>query len=223
MRWRKTAMALTRTPNGRIINRRQFIKNSGLGALALSLTGCNAPQAGADRAEEKPIKWSIQPKKWKSLGPMDLVPQLDQGQQWANQSLIKYGTVEPPNGGIRSMRSACMPAESCAHYYSMTGDAVTLDALKAAVRTFRKYRFRAKGHRVPYDEITEPLKIDVKGRAKGKPTIEYETISCHVGRNMRGMRAAAHVLRDEVLLRQVAEELNWWIDNPPSAPKENTP
>jgi hypothetical protein len=145
---------------------------------------------------------------------MDLVPQLDQGQQWANRSLIKYGTVEPPNGGIRSMRSACMPAESCAHYYAMTGDAVTLDALKAAVKTFRKYRKRAKGHRVPYEEITEPVQIGVKGRSQGKPTIEYETISCHVGRNMRGMRAAAHVLRDEKLLGEVAEELNWWIDNP---------
>jgi hypothetical protein len=31
---------------------------------------------------------------------------------------------------------------------------------------------------------------------------------------MRGMRAAAHVLQEERLLREVAEELDWWIDNP---------
>jgi len=196
------------------MNRRQFIRKSGIGAVALGLTGCNAVQPAGGRREGKRVKWSIERKKWKSLGPMDLVPQLDEGQQWANRSLIKYGTVEPPNGGIRSMRSACMPAESCAHYYAMTGDAVTLDALKAAVRTFRKYRTKAKGHRVPYDEIAEPVKIDVKGRREEKPTIEYETIACHVGRNMRGMRAAAHVLKDEKLLGEVAEELDWWIDNP---------
>ncbi|HUT29429.1 MAG TPA: twin-arginine translocation signal domain-containing protein [Sedimentisphaerales bacterium] len=196
------------------MNRRQFMKNSGFGAVALGLASCNAPQALSDRPTKKSPQWSIQRKKWKSLGPMDLTLQLDEGQQWANQSLIKYGTVEPPNGGIRSMRSACMPAESCAHYYAMTGDAVTLEALKAAVRTFRKYRVKAKGHRIPYDEVAEPLKIDVKGRTEEKPTIEYETISCHVGRNMRGMRAAAHVLGDEKLLHEVAEELNWWIDNP---------
>ncbi|MHC4664561.1 MAG: hypothetical protein ACYS9T_01220 [Planctomycetota bacterium] len=196
-----------------VMNRRQFIRKSGCQALALGLGGSIAAHSAQEPAR-KPIKWSIKPMKWDSLGPLDLIPQLDEGQQWANQSLIKYGVVEPPNGGIRSMRSACMPAESCAHYYAMTGDAVTLDALKAAVGTFRKYRTKAKGHRVPYDEITEPLKIDVKGRTQEKPTIEYETISCHVGRNMRGMRAAAHVLKDEKLLREVAEELNWWIDNP---------
>ena len=163
---------------------------------------------------QKSIKWTIKPKEWEFVGPLDLVLQLDQGQQWANQSLIKYGTVEPPNGGHRCMRSACMPAEACAHYYAMTGDAPTLDAIKAAVKTFRKYRDRARGNRVPYDEIDEPIKIDFKGAGEEKPTIEYEMISCHVGRNMRGMRAAAHALQDEQLLNEVAAELNWWIDNP---------
>ncbi|MHC4529578.1 MAG: hypothetical protein ACYS29_17030, partial [Planctomycetota bacterium] len=190
------------------MNRRQFIQKSGLVALSLGLAGA----AGA--ADKGQVRWSIKRKDYESLGPFDFVPQLDEAQQWANRSLIKYGVVEPPNAGIRSMRSACMPAESCAHYWAMTGDATTLKALKAAVRTFRKYRHRAKGHRVPYEEITEPVKIDFKDRTEDKPTIEYETISCHVGRNMRGMRAAAHVLQDEQLLREVAEELNWWIDNP---------
>jgi hypothetical protein len=107
-----------------------------------------------------------------------------------------------------------MPAESCAHYYAMTGDATTLKALKAAVKTFRKYRHKARAHRVPYEEIKEPVKINFKALAEEKPTIEYEMISCHVGRNMRGMRAAAHILQDEKLLREVAEELNLWIDHP---------
>jgi hypothetical protein len=107
-----------------------------------------------------------------------------------------------------------MPAESCAHYYAMTGDPTTLEALKAAVKTFRKYRHKARGRRIPYEEIKEPLTIDFKGKTEKKATIEYQTISCHVGRNMRGMRAAAHALQDEQLLREVAEELNWWIDNP---------
>jgi hypothetical protein len=190
------------------MNRRQFIKKGGLGVLALGLSQSTA-------SAQKPIGWSIKREGWKSLGPFDLVSQLDQAQQWANRSLIKYGVVEPPNGGMRCMRSACMPAESCAHYWAMTGDATTLKALKAAVKTFRKYRHKAKGHRVPYEEIKGPVKIDYEGLlTEEQPTIEYETISCHVGRNMRGMRAAAHALQDEQLLGEVAEELNWWIDNP---------
>jgi hypothetical protein len=200
--------------NNTNMDRRQFVKESALGAVALGLTGSKALEAGSNKAGKGRIKWSIKPKKRKVIGPMDLILQLDEGQQWANQCLIKYGVVEPPNGGTRCMRSACMPAESCAHYYAMTSDPVTLKGLKAAVKTFRKYRHKAKGHRIPYEEIKEPVKIDFKGKTKYKPTIEYETISCHVGRNMRGMRAAAHVLRDEQLLREVAEELNWWIDNP---------
>ncbi|MHC4193498.1 MAG: twin-arginine translocation signal domain-containing protein [Planctomycetota bacterium] len=196
------------------MNRRQFIKRSGLGVLALGLVNSPAANALSGSAKQERIEWSIKRKEWQSLGPFDFVPQLDEGQQWANRSLIKYGTVEPPNGGLRSMRSACMPAESCAHYYAMTGDAITLKALKAAVKTFRKYRHRARARRVPYEEIKEPVKIDFKGLTEEKPTIEYEMISCHVGRNMRGMRAAAHVLQDEQLLAKVAEELNWWIDNP---------
>jgi hypothetical protein len=196
------------------MNRRQFIQKSGLGVLALGLTGSGAVQAGSNKARERDIEWSIKPKKCEAIGPMDLILQLDQGQQWANRSLIKYGVVEPPNAGMRSMRSACMPADSCAHYYAMTGDSTTLEALKAAVKTFRKYRHKARGHRIRYEEIKKPVKIDFKGKTEEKATIEYETISCHVGRNMRGMRAAAHALRDEKLLREVAEELNWWIDNP---------
>jgi len=188
------------------MNRRDFIKKSGLGALALGLAGSTVANAVSDNAARKQIEWSIKPKKWRSLGPLDLIPQLDQVQRWANQSLVKYGTVEPPNAGVRSMRSACMPAESCAHYYAMTGDALTLKALKAAVKTFRKYRHKARAHRVPYEEI--------KGPTEEEPTIEYEMISCHVGRNMRGMRAAAHILQDKQLLHEAAEELNWWIDNP---------
>ncbi|MHC4644346.1 MAG: hypothetical protein ACYTBJ_02505 [Planctomycetota bacterium] len=195
------------------MNRRQFIKKSGRGVLALGLAGSMATHA-EQKSLLKQVEWLVKPKKWDPLGPLDLIPQLDQGQQWANRSLIRYGTVEPPNAGKRSMRSACMPAESCAHYYAMTGDPVTLDALKAAIKTFRKYRVKAKGHRIPYEEIEEPAKIDFRGRAEENPTIEYETISCHVGRNMRGMRAAAHILRDEQLLCEVTEELNWWIDNP---------
>jgi len=187
------------------MDRRQFIKKSGLGALTLGLAGSTAAHAVSGKAARKAIEWSIKRKNWKSLGPLDLIPQLNQGQQWANESLIKYGTVEPPNSGKRSMRSACMPAESCAHHYAMTGGPATLKALKAAVKTFRKYRHEARGRSVPFADIS---------KLGDKPTIEYEMISCHVGRNMRGMRAAAHVLRDEQLLHEVAEELNWWIDNP---------
>ena len=206
--------SVTRTRKEVAMNRREFIKKSGLGALAFGLTGSTVAHAASDNAARKPIEWSIKLKKRKSLGPLDLISQLDQGQQWANQSLIKYGTVEPPNSGIRSMRSACMPAESCAHYYAMTGDSTTLKALKAAVKTFRKYRHKARGRRIPYDEVDKPLKIDFKDQTEEKATIEYEVISCHVGRNMRGVRAAAHILQDEKLLREAAEELNWWIDNP---------
>ncbi|MHC4622688.1 MAG: hypothetical protein ACYS4W_02180 [Planctomycetota bacterium] len=69
---------------------------------------------------------------------------------------------------------------------------------------------------MPYEEIKGPVKLDFVNEPQSGAdyTIEYEAISCHVGRNMRGMRAAAHVLRDERLLREAAEELNWWIDNP---------
>jgi len=198
------------------VNRREFIKTSGYGALALGLAGSTAGHAVSGNAARRRTQWSIKPKKWRSLGPLDLIPQLDRGQRWANESLIKYGTVEPPNGGSagRCMRSACMPAESCAHYYAMTGDPLTLKALEAAVKTFREYRNKARGRRVPYAGIDKPLKLDFEAMPEDRPTIEYEMISCHVGRNMRGMRAAAHVLQDEQLLREVAEELNWWIDNP---------
>ena len=198
------------------MDRREFIRKSGFGLLAAGLAGCGGPQAVPNSTGGGKIAWSIGPKRWKSLGPLDLIPQLDQGQQWANQSLIKYGTVEPPNGGSggRTMRSACMPAESCAHYYAMTGDAVTLEALKAAVRTFRAYRHKARARRVPYEGLEKPLAIEYDGSPEEKPTIEYEMIACHVGRNMRGMRAAAHVLRDEQLLRETAEELRWWLENP---------
>ncbi|MHC4638269.1 MAG: hypothetical protein ACYTBP_16475 [Planctomycetota bacterium] len=198
------------------MNRRQFIKKSGLGALSIGLSGTIAAQTASAREEKKKIQWSISRKEWKSLGVLDLIPQLDQGQQWANQSLIKYGTVEPPNQGSggRSMRSACMPAEACAHYYAMTGDAVTLKALKSAVETFRQYRHKARARRVPYHGLDKPLMIEYDSKPEDKPTIEYQMISCHVGRNMRGMRAAAHILQDQKLLREVAEELNWWIDNP---------
>jgi hypothetical protein len=197
-----------------VMNRREFIKKSGLGALALGLTGSAEAQALWGKVAQKRTEWSIKPRKWKSLGPLDLIPQLDEVQRWANQSLIKYGTVEPPNSGIRSMRSACMPAESCAHYYAMTSDPLTLKALKAAVKTFRKYRHKARGRRVPYEEIEQPVKSASDHPTEEEATIQYEMISCHVGRNMRGMRAAAHVLEDEQLLGEVAEELNWWIDNP---------
>ena len=198
------------------MNRRQFLKKSGLCALSISLSGSIAAQTASAKAEQKTIQWSISRKEWKSLGLFDLIPQLYQGQQWANQSLIKYGTVEPPNHGSggRTMRSACMPAEACAHYYAMTGDAVTLTALKSAVETFREYRHKARARRVPYQGLDKPLKIEYDPKPEDKPTIEYEMISCHVGRNMRGMRAAAHILHDEKLLGEVAEELNLWIDNP---------
>jgi|GEM_PF-2506637 len=198
------------------MNRREFIKKSGYGAAAFAFAGSGGVSSLSGAGLSKPIRWSIKRKKCEPLGPLDLVVQLDAGQQWANASLISNGTVEPPNGGSggRTMRSACMPAESCAHYYAMTGDERTLRALKAAAATFREYRHKARAHRVAYGGITKPVKLDFDPRPEDKPTIEYEMISCHVGRNMRGMRAAAHVLRDERLLSEVAEELNWWIDNP---------
>ena len=197
------------------MDRRQFIKTSGIATLGLA--GSMAAQlAGAKDERAKKIKWAIKPVKWQSLGPLDLIPQLDQGQKWANESLIKYGTVEPPGGGSnhRCMRAACMPAESAAHYYAMTGDPLSLKAVKAAMATFLKYRHIARARRVPYYSRENPIKLDASVVSNKAPTIEYEMISCHVGRNMRGVRAAAHVLKDEKLLRTAAEELNRWIDDP---------
>jgi hypothetical protein len=197
------------------MNRRQFIKKSGLGALTLGLARLPVANGLVHKVGQKEIRWHFKPKKWKSLGPVDLIPQISRAQQWANQSLIKYGIAWTPGGCC--MRAACMPAEACAHYYAMTGDETTLKAIKAAVGTFRKYRHRARARRVPYEEIKGPIELDLvsEQQANVSPyTIEYEMISCHVGRNMRGMRAAAHVLQDEQLLREAAEELNWWIDNP---------
>ncbi|MHC4526698.1 MAG: hypothetical protein ACYS29_02375, partial [Planctomycetota bacterium] len=190
------------------MDRRRFLAEMGRSFLALGL-------AGAADAAGKRIEWSLQPRKFKSLGPVDLIPQIDRAVQWTNQSLIKYGIAWTPGGCC--MRAACMPAEACAHYYAMTGDKTTLEAVRAAVKTFRKYRHRARARRVPYDQIKGPIELDLVEKQPGSAepyTIEYEMISCHVGRNMRGMRATAHVLRDEKLLGQVAEELNWWIDNP---------
>ena len=158
--------------------------------------------------DQRQIEWVIRPKEWKSLGPLDLIPQLDEGQQLINESLIKYGIFEAK--GRRTMRDACMSAETCAHYYAITGDAATLEAIKAAIKAFRKYRHKARGRQVPYEGIGASIETS----PEDKPTIEYEMISCHVGRNMRGMRAAAHVLKDRQLMQEAAEELNWWIDNP---------
>ena len=197
------------------MNRRRFLGESGQALLAFGLAGAGKALALSADAASKPIAWSLQPKRFKSLGPVDLIPQIDKAVQWANQSLIKYGIAWTPGGCC--MRAACMPAETCAHYYAMTGDATTLKAIRAAVGTFRKYRHRARARRVPYEEIKGPVELDLvkEEQTNARPyTIEYEMISCHVGRNMRGMRAAAHVLRDERLLREAAEELNWWIDNP---------
>ena len=196
------------------MNRRQFLKGSGYAAFGLALTNSNP--AASFAAERRDPKWSITRRPWDPIGPLDLLELLGPGQQWANNSLIKYGTVEPPNGGSRgrTMRSACMPAESCAHYYAMTGDKRTLKALESAVATFRKYRHKARARRIPYEGLAEPPAVEYEAMPEKSPTIEYEMISCHVGRNMRGMRAAAHILKDAKLLAEVAEELNWWIDNP---------
>jgi hypothetical protein len=197
------------------MNRRQFIKKSGLGALTLGLVRLPVAKGLAHKVGQRQIRWHLKPKKWKSLGPVDLIPQIDKASQWTNQSLIKYGIAWTPGGCC--MRAACMPAEACAHYYAMTSDETTLKAIKAAVGTFRKYRHRARARRVPYEEIKGPIELDLVNEEQTNVspyTIEYEMISCHVGRNMRGMRAAAHVLQDERLLREAAEELNWWVDNP---------
>jgi hypothetical protein len=194
------------------MNRREFIKESGLGWLALALAGSTLPEALAEKSAGKRIKWSLKPKKWKSLGPLDLVSQLEQGQRLMNQSLIKYGAF--PASGRLCMREVCMTAEASAYYYALTGDAESLEAVKAAVTAFRKYRHKARGHRIPYEGIDEPGKADLLAKGDNAPTIHYEMISCHVGRNMRGMWAAAHILQDEQLLHEAAEELNWWIDNP---------
>jgi len=198
------------------MNRRQFFKKAGYGILAFGFSGCTVQNTTLTGTPEKRITWAVKREKWPSLGPMDLAHQLDVGMQWANNSLIKNGTVEPPNGGLggRTMRSACMPAHACAFYYAITGDATTLKALKAAVRTFRKYRHKARALRVPYEDLAESVRIKYASMTDDEPTIEYEMISCHVGRNMRGMRAAAHILKDEKLLAEVAEELNFWIENP---------
>lgn len=206
---------LTGAGSPRGMNRRQFLKKGCVGGVTLSFAGSFCGHVLCGSVARKRIEWSFKPKQLKLLGPADLIPQIDRAQQWANQSLIKYGIVWTPGGCC--MRAACMPAEACAHYYAMTGDKTTLEAIRAAVRTFRRYRHRARARRVPYDQIKGPIELDLvdqEPRSATPYTIEYEMISCHVGRNMRGMRAAAHVLRDEHLLGQVAEELNWWIDNP---------
>jgi hypothetical protein len=197
------------------VDRRRFLAKSGQAVLAFGLASLRKALAVPADATGSSIEWSLQPRRFKSLGPVDLIPQIDGALQWTNQSLIKYGIAWTPGGCC--MRAACMPAEACAHYYSMTGDATTLKAMKAAVATFRKYRHRARGRRVPYEEIKGPIELDLvkEEQPNVSPyTIEYEMISCHIGRNMRGMRAAAHVLRDKQLLREAARELNWWIDNP---------
>ena len=143
------------------------------------------------------MKQSIRRINWKSLGSCDLIPQLSRGQYYAAKSLAKFGSFEPPNGGNdkRCMRAICMVAEGCAYYYAMTGDELTLKGMKKAVENFRKYRHVARARRIPYPEAGEGANI------------EYEMIAIHVGRNMRGMRAVAHILEDEKLLREVAEEL----------------
>ncbi|MHC4622689.1 MAG: hypothetical protein ACYS4W_02185 [Planctomycetota bacterium] len=112
------------------MDRRQFIKKSGLGMLALGLVGRMGAYA-AQKLARKQIEWSLRPTKWRSLGPVDLIPQVDPALQWTNQSLIKYGIAWTPGGCC--MRAACMPAEACAHYYAMTGDGTTLKAIPRAV------------------------------------------------------------------------------------------
>lgn len=212
------------------MDRREFMKKTCYGA-AVSAVGGSMSKAGLPVAEVTGMG-SSQPRESRparlkrgnrvSLGTFDLIPQLNRGQKWINERLIAYGTVEPPNSGSRgrTMRSACMPAEACAHHYSMTGDKQSLQALTSAVKTFRKYKDKARARRVPYEGISKPIKLDYEVRSEEKPTIEYEMISCHVGRNMRGMRACAHILEDKQLLREVADELNWWIDNPLGFNKE---
>jgi len=195
-------------------DRRNFIKNSGLLAVALGTAGPERALSSPRSAGPPKIDWAIKRRDYESLGPQDLIPLINRGQQWTNDSLIKYGIAWQPVKCC--MRAACMPAEMCAYHYAMTGDAETLKALKAAVGTFRKYRHKARGRWVPYTEIKGPVKLDMVTDPGGSEPykIMHEVIACHVGRNMRGVRAAAHVLQDELLLRQAAEELRWWIDNP---------
>jgi hypothetical protein len=199
-----------------IMNRRQFLQKTTSAVLTAGLSGCTLQNKVFASNENNKFPWAIEPKKWPSLGPQDLHHQLDAGMQWANKSLIENGTVEPPNGGLhgRSMRSACMPAQACAFYYTMTQDPTTLKALKAAVKTFRKYKRIARGQRIPYEDLSDSLIKKYAAMSDEKPTIEYEVIACHVGRNMKGIRAAAHILKDKKLLDQAAQELNFWIDNP---------
>jgi len=185
------------------VNRREFMKKSTAGTFVFA-SGASVPTHAAAGTSNS-IRWFLKRKHYESLGPLDLLPQLDRQQQILNEHMIKYGTSE---SGKICMRQVCMPAETCAHYYAMTGDPMTLKAVKTAVTTFRNYRHKARGRRIPYEPV------DPARRPKRPTTIEYETISCHVGRNMRGMRAAAHILQDESLLRQAVEEMNWWIDNP---------
>ena len=201
-------------------NRRKFVRQAAIGSFAASLR--TSVQAESDSIPQKGIEerpddfWRYPLTKRQPLGPMDLILQLEEGQKLADESLIKYGTVEPPNGGSggRCMRAACMPAEACAVYYAMTGNARTLRALRAAVETFLEYRDQARGRRVPYKRMQEPLPLSFEYYPEEKPTIEYEMGSIHVGRNMMGMRAAAHVLKDHQLLAEAANELRWWLDTP---------
>lgn len=138
---------------------------------------------------------------YQSLGRQDLIPRLEKGQRWAAVSLLKHGSLEPPNGGpeSRCMLAVCMPAEGSAYYHALTGDDLSLRAVHRAVETFRKYRTVAKGHRVPYPEL-----------GPGQ-TIEYEMGAIHVGRNLRGMLAAADVTGDSRLVEEVHEELSFWV------------
>jgi len=196
------------------MNRRKFMEVGAAGAGAMLLGGASPRKTPLD--SQKNIQWKYPTKKCKSLSPMDLILQLEEGQKLADKSLIKYGTVEPPNGGSggRCMRAACMPAEACAVYYAMTGNERTLKALESTVRTFREYRDKARGRRVRYERMEEPLPLDFETYREEKPTIEYEMGSIHVGRNMMGMRAAAHVLQDRQLLEEAADELRFWLDTP---------
>ena len=172
-----------------LMNRREFMEVGAAGAGAMLLGGASPRKVQSD--SQKDIQWKYPTKKCKPIGPMDLILQLEEGQKLADESLIKYGTVEPPNGGSggRCMRSACMSAEACAAYYAMTGNKRTLKALKSAIRTFREYRDKARGRRVRYEKMEKPLPLDCEIYREEKPTIEYQVISCHVGRNMMGMRA----------------------------------
>ena len=91
-------------------NRRDFIKNSSAGVLAAGLGGTlNAEGASAQEVQpddEKDIQWHYPHKKCEPIGPMDLILQLEEGQKLADESLIKYGTVEPAEGGSGSTTTA---------------------------------------------------------------------------------------------------------------------